>query len=196
MARLIRRYANRRLYDTKDKRTVTLEDLSALVKGQVEIRVIDHRTGEDLTVATLSHILAADAKGLEHGLLSKVLHHLVGRRGDSMLDLIKKAMLVGIGAADLVRERVEALADELVKRGQMAEGDQAKFVREMTDRIIDSAGEIKDRIGEQVEKVTSRMQASKLRDEDLVQLRQQVEDLSRQLEELKATLADAGEQTG
>jgi len=186
MARIIKRHANRRLYDTEDKRTVTLDDLSALVKRQIEIQVIDRRTGEDLTVSTLSQILAAESKGGECGFLSNILHYLIRRRGNSMLDLIKKAMLVGIGAADLVRERVEALADELIKRGQMAEGDRVRFVREMTDKMVHAAEGLKGRIDEGVEKMAGKMQASKLRDEEIARLRQQIEDLSQQLEELKA----------
>lgn len=103
-----------------------------------------------------------------------------------MLDLIKKAMLVGIGAADVARERVEALADELIKRGQMAEGDRVQFVREMSDRMVHAAEGLKSRIDQSVEKVTSKVRASKRRDEEIARLQQQVEDLSRQLEELKA----------
>jgi hypothetical protein len=57
----------------------------------------------------------------------------------------------------------------------------------MTDKMVHAAEGLKDQIGEGVEKVTSRVQASKLRDEEIARLRQQVQDLSQQLEELKAS---------
>jgi len=55
--RTIRRYANRKLYDTAESRYVTLQDVEALVRGGVEVRVVDNRTGEDVTQAALAQIL-------------------------------------------------------------------------------------------------------------------------------------------
>jgi polyhydroxyalkanoate synthesis repressor PhaR len=55
--RTIRRYANRKLYDTAESRYVTLQDVEALVRRGVEVRVIDNRTGEDVTQTALAQIL-------------------------------------------------------------------------------------------------------------------------------------------
>jgi len=55
--RTIRRYANRKLYDTAESRYVTLQDVEALVRRGVEVRVVDNRTGEDVTQAALAQIL-------------------------------------------------------------------------------------------------------------------------------------------
>lgn len=55
--RTIRRYANRKLYDTAESRYVTLQDVEALVRQGVEVRVIDNRTGEDVTQTALAQIL-------------------------------------------------------------------------------------------------------------------------------------------
>jgi len=55
--RVIKRYANRKLYDAAESRYVTLQDVEALVQSGVEVRVIDNRTGEDVTQTTLAQIL-------------------------------------------------------------------------------------------------------------------------------------------
>jgi polyhydroxyalkanoate synthesis repressor PhaR len=56
-ATVIKKYGNRRLYDTGDSRYVTLEELAAKIKGGVDVRVTDAQTGEDLTQATLAQII-------------------------------------------------------------------------------------------------------------------------------------------
>lgn len=56
-ARIIKRYSNRKLYDTEARRYVTLEEVAKLIRGGADVRVQDNDTGEDLTSVTLSQIL-------------------------------------------------------------------------------------------------------------------------------------------
>ena len=66
-ATLIKKYGNRRLYDTSFSRYVTLEELAAKIRAGADVRVVDAQTDEDLTQGTLTQIL------LESGSASKVL---------------------------------------------------------------------------------------------------------------------------
>ncbi|MGD8735253.1 MAG: polyhydroxyalkanoate synthesis regulator DNA-binding domain-containing protein, partial [Anaerolineae bacterium] len=52
----IKRYPNRKLYDTEAKQYITLEGIAALIRQGNEVQVIDHATGEDLTALTLTQI--------------------------------------------------------------------------------------------------------------------------------------------
>ena len=54
---LIKKYGNRRLYDTSDSRYVTLDELAQKIRAGVELRVVDAQTGEDLTQATLTQLV-------------------------------------------------------------------------------------------------------------------------------------------
>lgn len=54
---LVKKYGNRRLYDTQDSRYVTLDELAAKVRSGVDIRVIDAQTNDDLTQGTLTQIV-------------------------------------------------------------------------------------------------------------------------------------------
>src|SRR5499426_4675998 len=54
---LIKKYGNRRLYDTGDSRYVTLDELAAKIRGGADLRVVDAQNGEDLTQATLTQIV-------------------------------------------------------------------------------------------------------------------------------------------
>jgi polyhydroxyalkanoate synthesis repressor PhaR len=59
---VIRKYPNRRMYDTSAGRYVNLEDVAALVRQGVEIQVVDAKTGEDVTRVVLTQIIVEDAK--------------------------------------------------------------------------------------------------------------------------------------
>jgi polyhydroxyalkanoate synthesis repressor PhaR len=54
---LIKKYGNRRLYDTSDSRYVTLDELAAKIRSGVDLRIVDAQNGEDLTQATLTQIV-------------------------------------------------------------------------------------------------------------------------------------------
>jgi polyhydroxyalkanoate synthesis repressor PhaR len=74
---LIKKYENRRLYDTTGSRYVNLDDLAALVRAGKEVRVVDAKTGHDLTRVTLTQIITEDAKDKPTGLPLELLRQLI-----------------------------------------------------------------------------------------------------------------------
>lgn len=74
---LIKKYENRRLYDTTNSRYVNLEDIAQLVKEGQEIQVVDAATGEDLTRVVLTQIIAENAKGPNSAFPIDVLRQMV-----------------------------------------------------------------------------------------------------------------------
>jgi len=74
---VIKKYANRRLYDTSGSRYINLEDIAALVRNGKDLQVIDAKTGEDLTRVTLTQIIVEDAKGQPTGLPLELLRQLI-----------------------------------------------------------------------------------------------------------------------
>lgn len=80
----IKKYANRRLYDTSASRYVTLDHLRDLVKDNTEFEVVDAKTGDDLTRGVLAQIIfEEEAKGANL-LPVEFLRQLIGFYGDSM----------------------------------------------------------------------------------------------------------------
>ena len=74
---LIRKYANRRLYDTASRRYVNLEDVAGMIRKGVDLQVVDAKTGEDLTRVVLTQIIVEDAKGQPTGLPLELLRQLI-----------------------------------------------------------------------------------------------------------------------
>lgn len=80
---IVKKYGNRRLYDTSDSRYITLEDLADKVRQGAEVQVVDAKTGEDLTAPTLTQILI-EGRGAARLLPVPMLIQLV-RLGDDAL---------------------------------------------------------------------------------------------------------------
>jgi polyhydroxyalkanoate synthesis repressor PhaR len=73
----IKKYPNRRLYDTSAGKYVNLEDLATMIRDGREIQVVDSKTGEDLTRVVLTQIILEDAKGQPTGLPLELLRQLI-----------------------------------------------------------------------------------------------------------------------
>jgi polyhydroxyalkanoate synthesis repressor PhaR len=86
---LIRKYENRRLYDTRGKRYVNLDEIAAMIRGGEEIQVVDARSGEDLTRSILTQIIVEDARNSkDRGLPLEILHELIALPGKAKNELL------------------------------------------------------------------------------------------------------------
>jgi polyhydroxyalkanoate synthesis repressor PhaR len=74
---IIKKYGNRRLYDTAGSRYVNLDDIAALVREGKNVQVVDAKTGHDLTRVTLTQIITEDAKDKPTGLPLELLRQLI-----------------------------------------------------------------------------------------------------------------------
>ena len=107
----IKKYANRRLYNTGTSTYVTLEDLAAMVKAGEHFLVADAKTGEDITRAVLTQIIV-EQEGKGHNLLPvDFLRQLIGYYGDSLQGVVP-------GYLDMTMKTFSADQDKI--RGQMA----------------------------------------------------------------------------
>ena len=74
---LIKKYPNRRLYNTSSRAYVNLNDLAALIRQGEDLQVVDARTGEDITRVVLTQIIVEDAKDAPTGLPLELLRQLI-----------------------------------------------------------------------------------------------------------------------
>lgn len=74
---LIKKYGNRRLYDTTGSRYVNLDDIAALIRDGKDVRVIDAKNDQDLTRVTLTQIITEDAREKPTGLPLELLRQLI-----------------------------------------------------------------------------------------------------------------------
>ncbi len=74
---LIKKYGNRRLYDSSSSQYVNLDDIARLVREGKQVQVVDAKTGQDLTRVTLTQIITEDAKEKQTGLPLELLRQLI-----------------------------------------------------------------------------------------------------------------------
>ena len=91
MAYVIKRYSNRKLYDTQESRYVTLEEIEEMIRGGKEISVVDASTGEDLTSVTLAQIILENERNRRAALPSAFLHQLI-KHGEAWHDFVQRSM--------------------------------------------------------------------------------------------------------
>lgn len=88
--RVIKRYANRKLYDMSESCYITHEEIAVLVRNGEEVRIIDNRTQEDLTSATLTQILLDEEKRVKRPLPIDTLRNFFQSGGDFIQRKIKQ----------------------------------------------------------------------------------------------------------
>ena len=74
---IIKKYGNRRLYDTSASRYINLDEIAALVRNGNDVKVVDAKTGEDFTRVTLTQIIVEEAKDQPTGLPLELLRQLI-----------------------------------------------------------------------------------------------------------------------
>ncbi len=115
MTILIKRYANRKLYNTQSSRYITLKGISELIENGDEVRVIDNETGEDITSVALSQILV-DSEREGRKVPKSLLTDLFQRGGDALYGALRR----GVGDA---RDEIEELTQGVrrIVRGEERE---------------------------------------------------------------------------
>ena len=74
---VIKKYGNRRLYNTSESRYINLDEIGTLVRNGTDVQVVDAKTGEDLTRVTLTQIIVEETKGKPTGLPVELLRQLI-----------------------------------------------------------------------------------------------------------------------
>jgi polyhydroxyalkanoate synthesis repressor PhaR len=114
-SKIVKRYANRKLYDTERSCYVTLEDISLMIKAGDEVRVIDNKTGEDLTSVTLAQIIFETEKKNNFMPLS-LLRGLIQNGSEAVNEYAQKKVEGVQLKAQEVKETAQKLRTELEDR--------------------------------------------------------------------------------
>jgi len=137
---VVKRYPNRKLYDTEKKQYITLDGIAALIRKGKDVQVVDHETGEDLTTITLSQIILEQEKR-RVGILPKgMLTHMIRTGGDT-LDMLKRSFYSSFGVARLIEDEIEKRIESLVRRGELKEEEARRLRQELLTHLPVPTGE-------------------------------------------------------
>lgn len=136
----IKRYPNRKLYDTEAKRYVTLEEITEMIRADQDVHVTDHETGDDLTTLTLTQIILEQEKKASGFLPRSLLTSLIRTGGDTLEQVIRSLQATlpvsGHGHAQEVEDEAANEAATATGGGTEA-GDKAAPGSAVDDRVSD-----------------------------------------------------------
>ena len=130
--RIIKRYSNRKLYDTETKQYITLDQIANLVREGEELQVVDNTSGDDLTALTLSQIILEQEKKQKGFLPRSVLSALVEAGGKPMSSL-RQHLESPLGFLRQVDDEIERRIQTLIQRGELAE----ESGRKLRDQLLE-----------------------------------------------------------
>lgn len=176
---IIKKYANRRLYNTASSSYITLEDLAKMVRENVEFQVLDAKTGDDITHQILTQIIMdEEANGGQQMLPVSFLRQLIGMYGNSMQALMPSYLEASMANFRENQSKIREAFEKGISATPFAAIHETNMamMRAAADVLLPGLGKGKD-------KPPAPKPASEGRDE-IAQLREQMAAMQKKLDEL------------
>ncbi len=182
---LIKRYANRKLYDTEAKRYITLDGIAEMIRQQQDVKVIDHETGEDITALTQAQIIFEQERKLRSGIPHTVFTNLIQTSSDTFSQ-VWHALIPPEEWKKAVDVEIEQRVQALIQRDTVSDDEGFRILDLLLTRPIvetPAATPKTDRPAplNSLEKIIKQRTPTQ---EQLEQLTKQVEALSAEVERL------------
>jgi polyhydroxyalkanoate synthesis repressor PhaR len=149
MAYVIKRYSNRKLYDTQESRYVTLEEIEEMIRAGREVSVVDAATGEDLTSVTLAQIILENERNHRSALPAAFLHQLI-KYGEAWQDFVQRSMRSSLeGLVSNQREMERVFREWSVRAGWGPAASREEPRREAepeAQRLKDEVASLRERL--------------------------------------------------
>ena len=150
MARQIKRYGSRKLYDTLDSQYVSMQEMAAMIRDGQQIEVIDNKTGEDVTVQVLTQVISEQGRR-GSSFPSGLLHDLI-RVGEGALQAGEEAVTSSVkqfqqGVEGFVQKATERLKQPSAKSSPKSPSpmqDEMATLRARLDALEQSLGRLGD----------------------------------------------------
>ena len=175
--RVIKRYANRKLYDTSESRYIKLDEVADMVDAGIDLRIIDNTTKEDITRITMAQIIVERSR---KGTLGDSMASLKGLIRDTGEQLTRKIS----EPVTSLRSSVEESVTKIIKTGE-------ERASETRDQVNSWIAENTIAIEEMQVRFDERVRATTARFESFAQIRNHVETLEKRVERLEARLKAA-----
>ena len=189
---VVKRYPNRKLYDTQAKCYVTLDGIAELIRAGEDVQVIDHASGEDLTALTLTQIIFEQEKKHSGLLPLSTLTGLIRSSGDRLTSIQRN--LFSSTFWHQIDDEIRARIHALVKIDELSEEEGSSLLEKLLLPQIRSRGSSgPDQLSSEIDSQDLEAYLIKRQvptQDDLHQLYAQLEALSEKLENVSKTQDD------
>ncbi|MEO0241295.1 MAG: polyhydroxyalkanoate synthesis regulator DNA-binding domain-containing protein [candidate division WOR-3 bacterium] len=150
MKRIIKKYSNRKLYDTEASKMITIPELANYVKEGIDFQVIDNETGDDITDLTLVQILMEIVKDRkEFSSAPYILREIIKSGKSTVIEFIKNSLLASINAISLTEQKAREIVRNLIDKKKISE----KEGEELKNLLIESAREREKILEEKIKSI-------------------------------------------
>ena len=165
--KIIKRYTNRKLYDTVESRYVTLDEIAEMIKAGAEVKIVDNRTKEDLTSITLAQIIFEEEKKTSKMSL-QTLRGLIRHGGEMAQQFVEDT-----------QARVEAVRQTILTRGQQTTDRAKELVQASQEVVVGLQRRVDERVRSAVEGMSN-----------LTEVKRQLEEIGRRIDGLEKKIDD------
>lgn len=154
--RIIKRYANRKLYDTEHSRYVTLDQISEMIRAGDDVKIVDNKTKEDLTTVTLAQIIFEEEKKQRSFLPLGAMRNIIQSGGEWFAEAQRRvqSILPGKRKGDGEGEDGEAAAEP------EGEQDEAMVKKRSLQSLREWVDHSKDRLEEWQKQVDTKVRST------------------------------------
>lgn len=194
--RIIKRYANRKLYDTEHSRYVTLDQISEMIRNGDDVKIVDNKTKEDLTTVTLAQIIFEEEKKQRSFLPLGAMRNIIQSGGEWFAEAQRRvqSILPGKRAEDGTEEPLS----EEIKIDDGADGDTEatkkkksvaalrEWIEHSKHRLEDWQKHVDSKVRDTLETVQHAINPWSAVNKDVKQLSERIAELEAKLHELEA----------
>lgn len=137
--RIIKKYQNRKLYDTFESHYVNLDAIAEMVRNGIEIKIVSNNTGENITSQTMAQILYEEEKMNKQKVPTSTFKKII-RLGEDSITEMKE--VISHSPITQLRSEIETRIEKLVKRGAITREEGAHYISDIAKEATRSIEEI------------------------------------------------------
>jgi polyhydroxyalkanoate synthesis repressor PhaR len=155
--KVIKRYTNRKLYDTVESRYVTLDEIAQMIKAGAEVKIIDNRSKEDLTSVTLAQIIFEEEKKRSQMPLG-VLREIIRHGGEAVAGFYQEKAGTLAGKLGELKSKTDSLREDFEQRvrgvtGIFRKGDEGSAMNTVAGAVDDLRTKVDGAVKQAVEAI-------------------------------------------
>ena len=184
----IKKYSNRKLYDTTDKRYITMDEIAELIKAGEEISIVDNQNDQDITAPIVSQLLGRQLGDLDNGMPANVLFKILRKGGEGLMGPTKKYLGFWQKALTTAEDKVDNLRDSLNRDSDISEDEGNQLEEEMLHQSQELENWMNAQIDERVSIILKQKNFATKR--QISNLRTKVQELSGRIDALEQTYSE------
>jgi polyhydroxyalkanoate synthesis repressor PhaR len=160
--RIIKRYANRKLYDTEHSRYVTLDQISEMIRNGDDVKIVDNKTKEDLTTVTLAQIIFEEEKKQRSFLPLAAMRNIIQSGGEWFAEAQRRVQSILPGLPGKRKDDKDETSDDApaVVEPSDAAADESALKKRSLDSLREWVDHSKQRLDEWQKQVDTKIRTT------------------------------------